>query len=528
MKEPGLRARTGLEVPMADGVRLRTDVFLPAGQGPFPAVVLRTYLGKSRHLAEALGWVQEGFACVVQDVRGRYDSEGDWKPFAHEREDGRATFAWLAGQPFCDGRAAAVGGSYAAFTAWAAALAKPPGLVAVISSVPAMHPVGGGRELSGILPLLGHLAWWTCHGDTRCSRDGLFEAMLAAEPDLLLHLPLASLPERLWAELPGWLPAAQADHPPVADEELEHLEVASLHLAGWHDPFVGESLRQFELTGAAVTPRPPRALVVGPFTHQLAGGRPASYGERSYGPASRFALGRFAAQWLRGVLTAAPPPPTIHYFLCGRNCWTEAADWPPPETSVQTFYAAAAGGLEPAADPEEGADAFVYDPADPFPARRAPLDESDLLDRRDLVRYTTAPFAVARAFAGAPRLRLWATTDGKATDWVARLLEVTAEGRLLFLSFGAVDAGAALARRGLELQPGAPCFYEIELAPLACELPAGHRLRLEITSSAFPACARNLNTGESRLHGSVARPASQAIHRGGGRATALALAELAA
>ena len=115
----------GLRVEAPDGVRLATDVYRPGAGRPVPAVLLRTYLGKARHQEEALAWVREGFACVVQDVRGRYDSDGSWEPYVHERADGAAAARWTAGQPWCDGRVVVAGGSYGAFTAWAAALESP-------------------------------------------------------------------------------------------------------------------------------------------------------------------------------------------------------------------------------------------------------------------------------------------------------------------------------------------------------------------------------------------------------------------
>ncbi|MEO1369329.1 MAG: CocE/NonD family hydrolase, partial [Acidobacteriota bacterium] len=113
-----LEVRADLAVTAADGVSLATDVFRPAGAGPWPAVLLRTYLGKARHTAEAVGWARRGFACAVQDVRGRYGSDGEWRPYEHERGDGRAAVEWLLAAPWCDGRVVAVGGSYNAFTAW--------------------------------------------------------------------------------------------------------------------------------------------------------------------------------------------------------------------------------------------------------------------------------------------------------------------------------------------------------------------------------------------------------------------------
>ena len=135
----GARVHAGIVVIAEDGASLATDVYRPRA-APRPVVVLRTYLGKARHRAEALGWVEHGFGCIVQDVRGRYDSGGTWLPFTHEREDGHTTVEWVSRQPWCDGRVVLTGGSYGAFTAWAAAVSGHPAICAVIASVPAMRP----------------------------------------------------------------------------------------------------------------------------------------------------------------------------------------------------------------------------------------------------------------------------------------------------------------------------------------------------------------------------------------------------
>lgn len=526
-RHPELRVRAGLEVPADDGVPLATDVYLPGDQPPSTAVLLRTYLGKSRHIAEARGWVRSGFACIVQDVRGRYDSGGSWQPFRHERNDGRATAEWITRQPWSDGRIAAIGGSYAAFTAWEAAVSGHPAIRAVLSAVPAMRPVESSPGAGGVLRLLAHVAWWTDHGDARCARTPLAETMLEAEPELLFQLPLSRLSERLWADTPGWLPAALACRrkpDPILDAELTEVKAATLHVGGWNDPFCVETLRLWHLAGSAHSPRPPRHLIVGPWAHQLQCHRPASYGERDYGGDSRLPLGRLQARWLRKVLAGEPSPePPLRLFLGGENRWLKAQRWRPERQSARPWYPGARGQLSATGASEAGKDEFLYDPRDPYPARWTPLDEKDLEERRDVVRYTTLPLAAPCRVIGTPSLTLWASTDAPATDWSARLLEVLPDGRVLYLSHGIVDAEQALASRGEAVIPGTAARFDIPLLPLAMSIPRGHRLRLEISSSAFPSYARNLASGEDRLTGTTLRTARQTVCWGGSRATSLHL-----
>lgn len=516
-------------VRSVDGIDLATDIYLPEGSSPWPVVLLRTYLGKASHGAEAAGWSQHGFVCVVQDVRGRFDSGGDWCPYTTERRDGRSAVAWILEQPWCDGRVATVGGSYGAFAAWSAALAHP-AVRAVISAVPAMRAMPLQPEDGGVLPLLSRICWWLEHAGVRHPRQGLAEKLLEETPHKLLHLPLVTLPETLGVDLPGWReailetadesPGAEA---PIEDTELAALEVSALHVGGWHDPFCSETLRHFSLVGSLASPRPPRGLVLGPWWHRLGAHRPATYGERRYGEASRFPLGNHQARWLHQALSAnlADDPP-LRLFLGGENRWCEAEVWADRPLVSTCFYCSDDQLLtEPPSRRDQAS--FRYDPRDPHSCRRTPLDESSLETRRDVVVFVSQPLEVSCTVVGAPRLTLWASTDAPSTDWVVRLLEVTAEGRSLYLAHGVVDARRALQQRGEHLQPGIPHRVVIRLSPICLTVPENHRLRLEVTSSGFPSYARNLASGESRLSEVRTRTAQQTVYWGPDLATHLEL-----
>ena len=177
-RTPGFIVEANISVPAADGTRLATDVYRPSGDGAGPVVLLRTPYGKGGHVDEGLGWARHGIAFVVQDVRGRYDSEGVWEPYTLEREDGTATIAWLAGQPWCDGRIVLTGGSYAAFAAFVGALSGHPAIRGVISLVPAMGTHATAFTDSGVLNLGDHLWWWATFAEGRSERRRLVEVML--------------------------------------------------------------------------------------------------------------------------------------------------------------------------------------------------------------------------------------------------------------------------------------------------------------------------------------------------------------
>ncbi|HEX2301460.1 MAG TPA: CocE/NonD family hydrolase [Pseudonocardiaceae bacterium] len=516
------RVRTNLRVPMQDGTMLATDTYLPPGPRPVPVLLLRTPYGKDTHRAEGLGWARRGFGLVVQDVRGRYDSGGVWEPYANERLDGAITVNWVANQPWCAGSVVVMGGSYASFTAWTVALSGHPAICAVISLVPAVgvHTCYGP---GGVLYLASHVRWWLANGDGAIRRDGLFEAMYRAQPEVFAHLPVSELGDILWADVPTWFDPAKAGPGAVpayavTDAELAALALPALHVGGWYDGFLERSLQQWRVAGSAVRPRPARSLLIGPWTHELRTDQLVRHGERRHGPAARVALGRVLVEWLSAVLDGSARDSTAQVYVCGAEQWHTAADWP-GATRTDTWYAAAGGTLRPDPPSGGGQDIFCYDPADPFPSRSVPADRTDLDRRSDATRYLTPELAHPCELAGTPEVELHASTDAPATDWVARLLEVTPAGSRRHLSQGVLDT-AQVSGRPLGEQPHA---YRIRLTPLAVRLPAGHRFCLEITSSDFPDHARNLNTGADRLTTIEMRTATQQVHYGPDTPTALLL-----
>lgn len=470
-------------VASPDGVRLTLDAYVPEPGHPGPVVVTRTPYSRAAHLDEGLGWSASGIAYVAQDVRGRYDSDGTWHPYEDERRDGAALLAWLHDQPWCDGRVVATGASYAAGTAWALAVeAQAAGepLRGVVSMVPAL---GLGRvkfDPSGVLRLAEHVQWWVEHAESRVSRPGLARRLATARPDLLTRLPVTDVGQALWPGLRGWSDVALAGasgHVETAGPgELAALTVPSLHVGGWHDLLVGETLRQHATVGRATVERGARTLVVGPWGHDL-GGPHATVG--ADGP-----LGRLVRRWVGAVLDpAAPARPTdsahVADPLSGR--WHAAPAWPPRATPGRR-YLSAGGRLTDAVGPD-GRDAFVHDAADAHPSRaqfrphRHPV-------RADALRYLGDPLPDDLVLAGTPTARLRTGTDATA-DWVVRLGVV------------APDASRTPLAQGVAADRPAGTVH-VELSAVAVTVPAGHRLEVEVCGADFPALARHLGAGHDR------------------------------
>jgi putative CocE/NonD family hydrolase len=489
--------------PALDGARLATDVFRPDCDGRVPAVLLRTPYGRGAHADEGLGWVRHGFAFVVQDTRGRGDSDGTFEPYAHEASDGLAALEWVRAQPWCSGDVFMVGGSYAAFCGWAVAVARPAGLRGLISLVPAMGTHRTAFTASGILNLGDHVWWWSSFAEGRGERKRLVDLMLTYDASVLMHLPVVDLGKRLWVRLSGWSTVVEQGpgHVPawaITDESIARVEVPVLHIGGWHDPFIRETLAHAATAGSAARPRPRQDLVVGPWTHTMGFNSPV-VGVRDYGPAASLPLGQLMVDWLREVL-AGQEAGRSHLFIGGVNCWRDDV-WPAGAGGELLLYAAGEGRLAPAAPPTPAEESFVDDPLQPFPSCSQPLDVTATLERRDALRFLTEPLERPLAWAGTPVVVLTGSTDAASCDWLARLVEVQPDGRAVYITHGIVEATAAM---------GSRCQVRIALAPCAIAIPPGSRLCLEIAGSYFPEHARNLHAGD-RYRGHAARPALQRV-----------------
>ena len=426
---------------------------------------------------------------------------------------GAALADWVVAQPWCDGRLVALGGSYSGYTAWTLAVERPDRVRAVVSLGPAMGLSRVKYDRSGILRLAEHATWWLERAESRTSRTGIAAAMFAAHPNLLYHLPVAALPERMWANLDRWGYTLDAgpDHTAaeaVSDQELTNLPAAVLHVGGWYDLLLGETLHQWHTAGAALTPRPTRNLLIGPWEHDLAWSPSTMVGTREHGPESRVAPGPLLLDWIRRALDPTPADADAvavadaRVFVLGANRWRGGDRWPPP-TTPQTWYTYAGGGLARQAPDAPGHDGYSYDPADPYPSADPGGDRAALPARTDAVRFTSPPLPGPLTIAGTATVTLHAHTTAPSTDFVVRLLECTPDGQILALAQGVVDTG----RRA-----GGP--YRIDLDPIAATLAAGSRLRPEVTSSDFPYLARNLNTGADRYHTTVTAIADQIVHSG--------------
>jgi hypothetical protein len=540
---PEIEKRLQVRVPMRDGVGLAANVFRRAGAGPLPVILVRTPYGKGKDLsANYRSFVERGYVVVVQDVRGRYDSEGVFDPLAQEPRDGEDTLSWIAAQPWANSRIGMIGGSYLGIVQWKVALLNHPRLKAIFPVV------SGGDDYfdrfysrGGAMKLGNRLLWMS---------DNM-RAPGFAKPDFSLftrHLPLRGADTAATGQrVPMYQTAL--DHPAYdaywkrlsTREKLDRIRVPVFSVGGWYDNFVESDLEVFAaLRGLGRTIH----TVIGPWPHNMSVPfTGVDFGKDSSFPVRHYQLEWFD-RWLKGITPARPQAP-LRIFVMGANRWREEENWPPTRAVYHKFFLASRRGANSltgdgklVAQPprRERVDTYTYDPRRPVPTLGGsvccnpqifpwgPQDQRPVEQRPDVLVYTTAPLPRDLEVTGPVKAMLWISTSAPDTDFTAKLVEVFPDGAarnltdgILRLRYRQSIEKAVLAEAG-QVYP-----IEIQAGPTSNLFRGGHRIRLEVSSSNFPRFDRNPNTGRPIAGERDLRVAHQQIHVGGKQASYLLL-----
>ncbi len=491
---------------MRDGVELAADVVRPVGAGPLPVLLIRTPYsrGSMRLVHDVVGLARDGWAVVVQDVRGRFDSQGVFNAFVQEVDDGYDTLDWCSRQEWSDGRVAMTGWSYVGATQWLAAQSPHPALLAINPVVGAgdiettMLYEGGAFQIGLVLPWVLGLA----ASDPAASQQDRERAgeLGARWPELLRSAPASDEVADL---LPGY--RAWRENPP-AEPATVSVPVASFQVAGWYDIFCESALRHW--SAQRVTGRPQR-LVIGPWSHS--NGLSNVHPERDFGAAANggFAgvLGR-ALHWLRQVLDGQQVESGISCFVMGDG-WREMTDWPPPACDLVLHFGLKT--LQEERGTESAEHLLQHDPRDPVPTRGGrvlgpflplpgPVDQTPLEQRADVAVYSGRVLTEPLTVIGHVRAQIRVSSTGSSVDLVVTLCDAFPDGRV-FNVVGSV--------RRVVVTPGEPFDVEVSVGSTAYRFAAGHCLRLHVASSSSPRYDINPSTAEPP---GTARELRAAVH----------------
>jgi len=537
-----------VEVPMRDGTILRADVWLPPTQGRFPTLVYRTPYGKEYAPKEWTTFNKlpaRGYAVVIEDVRGRYASDGEFVPYQNEGKDGYDTIEWAARQPWSNGSVGTFGLSYPGAVQWLAAMENPPHLKAMIPAMTFSTPrnffYSGGLFDGSWLEWI----WVNIAPDLRVKKrlDGPKTQAEAAATWKQEHermegfLPLRDLPD-LKQVAPfyyEWLA-----HPP-ADPWWDWAELrgkygrvhcAVLNFSGWYDEAYGPDGATTNFNGLLTARKdwsdPATRTIIGPWTHGAQDTHKS--GERDFGPTAPIDYDELILRWmdhyLKGLNNGIEKEAPVRVFVMGTNSWRDEREWPLQRTQATTFYLAAdsakdrAGKLTAVSGNSKAQSvSFVSDPAHPvtdtYDAYGA-HDYRTLAGRNDALVFDSAPLEQDTEVTGPITAEIYVSADVKDFDLWARVLDVAPDGTAFNLMSPGLDVIRA-SYRDATLKPELlepRKIYKLTLDRLLTSnsFLKGHRIRVQLSGAFYPHFSRNLQTGESEIVSKTSRPSHITIH----------------
>jgi len=550
-------------VPMRDGVVLAADLYRPARDGKavdgaFPVVMERTPYDKAGRVTEGRYFARRGYVGVMQDVRGRFASKGEWYPFAKEAPDGYDSVEWAAIQPWCDGNVGTMGGSYSGSDQSALATLNPPHLKAMVVAVGTSNYHTSSMRQNGALELRFMVyAFRMATTSPEALADSALKSALDADfarvGEWLTRTPykkgsssLRFLPsyEQWLLDILGegefndyWKQRGYA----IDEYYDEHADVPTIYLGGWYDSYArGTTANYVALSERMSTPQ---RLHMGPWTH---GGWTSSFaGDVEFGVDALmddydgYRL-RWFDRWLKGVDTGVEREKSVRYFVMGGGSgekdregrlvhggvWREAEEWPLPATAFTPYYLHANGSLSSTEPTETGTSRYVFDPTDPVPTiggciSAAPqvmpvgaydqrgdsrffgcTDELPLSARSDVLVFETAPLAEATEVTGPLTAILYVSTEAEDTDFTVKLIDVHPPSGDYPDGFAQLLTDSILRCRYREsateptpMTPGEVTKLEMVMYPTSNLFAEGHKIRVDVSSSNFPRFDVNPNTG---------------------------------
>jgi putative CocE/NonD family hydrolase len=519
----GVRLERGVRARMRDGVELVSDHYYPPQcdlpePNRQPTLLMRQPYGRDIAstvvYAHPVWFARHGYNVVIQDVRGRGDSQGDFYPFRHEGADGADTIAWLRARPESNGRVGMYGFSYQGMTQFLAAAEQPEGLQCISPGMTACDLYHGWFYQQGALRLASTLGWGLQLLKEDARRKKLREASdrledawanIASQTNVL---PIRAHPALHGEGLPtyvlDWLDHyAPGEYWSALDvtERLDKILVPALHISGWYDMFLRGSVDGFlslHKSAGSEFAREHQYLLAGPWLHIPWGDR---IGAVDFGPEALVDTDTILLRWFDHWLKdsgAFAGKARVRHFVLGENSWSEADTFPTKAEYGLFLHSEGRANSRKGdgtlsrvgPDADEPCDIFVHDPEVPVIAPGGPAAASGPFDQatrelgNNLLVYSTEPLETPLWVFGIPRVVLYCATSLANSDFTAKLVRVRPNGTAEFICIGVARSAHLFA--GTKYAADKIHEWNFSLEPTSCRFVKGDRIRLEVASSAFP------------------------------------------
>jgi len=510
-----VKIEENVAAPMRDGVKLYANVYRPNAAGKFAVILIRLPYGKDEPYCfmpvHGRYWARKGYACVIQDVRGKYASEGTFEPQINEVNDGYDTLDWVARQPWCDGNIGMTGESYFGYTQLAAATMNHPNLKCIAPGVTSVGRHSAGNALC--LQLSGGWAYEMSGTST-------------TNPVTLdyWHLPLITMDENAGIKSEHF--KSLILRPPDGywnetnlQRKLNQIKIPAYHWSGWYDVILHGAITTWlgiKEKSDSLEARGNQWLVIAPVDHELSPTTTHRIGKIDIGAEawSYDRIQRFFDYWLKGIDNGFGKTPRVEIFTIGDNKWRYENEWPLARTKFTRYYfhsngaantAKGDGVLDISEPGDEPMDRYVYDPNNPVTIAleqdywylAETLKDRAYVERReDVLVYSTSKLEKDMEITGPITVTLFAASSARDTDFTATLVDVFPDGYAHMIQEGIVRA--RYRNSGSEaalLEPGKAYEYKIDLCATSYVVKQGHKIMVEISSSNFNMWDRNPNTG---------------------------------
>ena len=553
-----VKLERGLAMKTRDGVTLRADVCRPAADGKFPVLLTRTPYDRQGDFDFCMKAAARGYVVVAQDVRGRFASAGDWYPFKYESQDGYDTVEWAAQLPYSNGKVGMFGGSYVGATQYLTAIAKPPHLAAICPNYTASNYHDGWTYQGGAFEQWFNESWTTglalntisrLSGSATSAYGGAQKLPLSSYPVLAMPSEAALAPYFAdWLAHPNfddyWKQWSIEDH-------YSSIQVPVYSMGAWYDIFLGGTLTNFRrLKKEAGTDAARREQRLTVYVGGHAGGSSnRKVGAVDFGDKLPFDVDEAMLRWydhvLKGIANGVEREKPVKIFVMGKNEWRDEDDFPLERARLTRYYLHSAAGansvrgdgaLSTSAPADEKADQYVYDPNNAVPSIGGPLccgalptgigpeDQRPAEARDDVLVFSTPAFTENTEVTGPIALDLNVSSSAVDTDFTGKLVDVWPNGFAQNLTEGILRLRYRNSQEKPEFaNPGEIYRVRVDLWATSNVFLAGHKLRLEVSSSNFPRFDRNLNSGEDQGRASHIVRATNLIYHDKSRPSALVL-----